>query len=232
MSMKKESPNVQKGLNIRVYNQEGKEVSDLALDRAVFGLPWNSDLVHRAVVTILGNMRQVLASTKMRGEVSGGGKKPWRQKGTGRARHGSIRSPLWRGGGITFGPTSERNFKLNINKKMARKALLTAISGKVKDNELLILDELKLSVPKTKEMAKIMANFPQVKSGIFILPSFAKATEGKMKNDILKKAGRNLANLKIIGMDNLNTLDVLKYKFLILTKDGVDCLNKKYGAAN
>ncbi len=223
MSIKKENPNVQKNLNIRVYNQEGKEVSDLSLNRAVFGLPWNSDLIHRAVMTISANMRQVLASTKMRGEVSGGGKKPWRQKGTGRARHGSIRSPLWRGGGITFGPTSERNFKLSINKKMARKAFLTAISGKVKDNELLILDELKLSAPKTKEMAKIMANFPQVKSGIFIING---------KNEDTKRAGRNLANLKIISMDNLNILDVLKYKFLILTKDGVDYLNKKYGAAN
>src|SRR3972149_1728796 len=124
MSIKKENPNVQKNLNIRVYNQEGKEVSDLSLNRAVFGLPWNSDLVHRAVMAISANMRQVIASTKMRGEVSGGGKKPWRQKGTGRARHGSIRSPLWRGGGITFGPTSERNFKLSINKKMVRKAFL------------------------------------------------------------------------------------------------------------
>ncbi|MBU2082144.1 50S ribosomal protein L4 [Patescibacteria group bacterium] len=223
MSIKKEHPDVQNILNIRVYNQEGKEVSDLSLDRAVFGLPWNSDLIHRAVMTISANMRQVLASTKMRGEVSGGGKKPWRQKGTGRARHGSIRSPLWRGGGITFGPTSERNFKLNINKKMARKALLTAISGKVKDSELLIFDELKLSAPKTKEMAKIMANFPQVKSGIFIANG---------KNEDIKKAGRNLSNLKIISMDNLNILDILKYKFLILTKDGVDYLNKKYGAAN
>ncbi|MFH1990491.1 MAG: 50S ribosomal protein L4 [Patescibacteria group bacterium] len=223
MSIKKEHPDVQNILNIRVYNQEGKEVSDLSLDKAVFGLPWNSDLIHRAVMTISANMRQVLASTKMRGEVSGGGKKPWRQKGTGRARHGSIRSPLWRGGGITFGPTSERNFKLNINKKMARKALLTAISGKVKDSELLILDELKLSAPKTKEMAKIMANFPQVKSGIFIANG---------KNEDIKKAGRNLSNLKIISMDNLNILDILKYKFLILTKDGVDYLNKKYGAAN
>jgi len=221
MSIKKENPNVQKNLNIRVYNQEGKEVSDLSLNRAVFGLPWNSDLVHRAVMAISANMRQVIASTKMRGEVSGGGKKPWRQKGTGRARHGSIRSPLWRGGGITFGPTSERNFKLGINKKMAKKAFLTAISGKVKDNELLVLDELKLLAPKTKEMAKIMANFPQIKSGIFIANG---------KNENIKKAGRNLANLKIISMDNLNILDVLKYKFLILTKDGVDYLNKKYGA--
>ena len=106
---------------------------------------------------------------------------------------------------------------------MARKALITAISGKVRDNELLVLNELNLSAPKTKEMAKIMASFPQIKNGIFIING---------KNEDIKKAGRNLANLKIIGMDNLNILDVLKYKFLVLTKDGVDYLSKKYGAAN
>ena len=206
MSIKKDRPNIQKNLNIRVYNQEGKEVSELELDKAVFGLPWNADLVHLAVRVISANQRQVLASTKMRGEVSGGGKKPWRQKGTGRARHGSIRSPLWKGGGVTFGPTSERNFKLGINKKMARKAFLTALSGKVKDNELLVLDELKLMAPKTKEMAKIMKNFPQIKNGLLISP----------KDENIKKAGRNLPNLSIASIDNLNISDILKHKYLIL----------------
>jgi len=157
----------------------------------------------------------------MRGEVSGGGKKPWRQKGTGRARHGSIRSPLWKGGGVTFGPTSERNFKLGINKKMARKAFLTALSGKVKDNELLVLDELKLMAPKTKEMAKIMKNFPQIKNGLLISP----------KDENIKKAGRNLPNLSIASIDNLNISDILKHKYLIFTEDGIGQLNKKYAAA-
>ena len=221
MSIKKDRPNIQKNLNIRVYNQEGKEVSELELDKAVFGLPWNADLVHLAVRVISANQRQVLASTKMRGEVSGGGKKPWRQKGTGRARHGSIRSPLWKGGGVTFGPTSERNFKLGINKKMARKAFLTALSGKVKDNELLVLDELKLMAPKTKEMAKIMKNFPQIKNGLLISP----------KDENIKKAGRNLPNLSIASIDNLNISDILKHKYLIFTEDGIGQLNKKYAAA-
>ena len=221
MSIKKDRPNIQKNLNIRVYNQEGKEVSELELDKAVFGLPWNADLVHLAVRVISANQRQVLASTKMRGEVSGGGKNPWRQKGTGRARHGSIRSPLWKGGGVTFGPTSERNFKLGINKKMARKAFLTALSGKVKDNELLVLDELKLMAPKTKEMAKIMKNFPQIKNGLLISP----------KDENIKKAGRNLPNLSIASIDNLNISDILKHKYLIFTEDGIGQLNKKYAAA-
>ncbi len=204
---------------VKVYNQEGKEVSELKLNEAIFDLPWNADLVHQAMRIALANQRQILASTKDRSEVSGGGRKPWRQKGTGRARHGSIRSPLWKGGGITFGPTKERNFKLKINKKMARKAFLTALSTKAKDSELLVLDDLKLSAPKTKEMAKIMKNFPQVKKGLLVLSE---------KNEILSRAGRNLPNLGIINIDNLNILDILKYKHLIFTKDGIEYLNKKY----
>ncbi|MBI4919894.1 50S ribosomal protein L4 [Candidatus Azambacteria bacterium] len=206
---------------VKVYNQEGKEVSELKLNEAVFGLPLNADLVHQVVRVALANQRQVLASTKGRSEVSGGGRKPWRQKGTGRARHGSIRSPLWRHGGVTFGPTSEKNFKLKINKKMAKKALLAALSGKAKDGELVVFDELKISVPKTKEMAKIMANFPQIKNGLLVLSG---------KNEDVKKAGRNLPNLSVINMENLNILDVLRYKYLILTKEGIENLNKKYAA--
>jgi len=206
--------------SIKVFNQEGKEVSELKLNEVIFDLPWNADLVHQAVRVALANKRQILASTKDRSEVSGGGRKPWRQKGTGRARHGSIRSPLWKGGGITFGPTKERNFKLKINKKMARQAFLTALSTKAKDSELLVLDDLKLSAPKTKEMAKIMKNFSQVKNSLLVLAG---------KNEDLKKAGRNLPNLRIINIDNLNILDILKYKHLIFTKDGIEYLNKKYG---
>ncbi len=207
---------------VKVYNQEGKEVSKLKLNEAIFDLPWNADLVHQAVRIALANQRQVLASTKDRSEVSGGGRKPWRQKGTGRARHGSIRSPLWKGGGITFGPTKERNFKLKINKKMARKAFLTALSTKAKDSELLVLDDLKLSAPKTKEMAKIMKNFPQVKNSLLVLTG---------KNENIKRAGRNLSNLRIINIDNLNILDIFKYKHLIFTKDGIEYLSKKYDVA-
>ena len=215
---------------VKVYNQEGSEASELKLDEAVFNLPWNADLVYQSVRAASANQRQVLASTKDRAQVRGGGRKPWRQKGTGRARHGSIRSPLWKGGGITFGPTSERNFKLKINKKMARKAFLTALSAKINDGELLVLDDLKLSAPKTKEMAKIMKNFPQVKSGLLVLSSFAGVAEGEPeKNEDIKKAGRNLPNLRIINIDNLNILDILKYKHLIFTKDGIERLNKKYG---
>ncbi len=205
----------------KVYNQEGKEVAELELNKAIFGLPWNNDLVHQAVRTYMANQRQVIASTKTRAEVSGGGRKPWRQKGTGRARHGSIRSPLWVGGGVTFGPTSERNFKLKINKKMARKAFLTALSAKAKDNEILFLDDLKIASVKTKEMAKIMANFPQVKKGLVVLSE---------NNNILKNASRNLPKLDVVNINNLNIFNVLKYQYLIFTKSAVEYLNKKYAA--
>ncbi len=217
---------------VKIYNQEGKEVSELELNKAVFDLPQNADLIQQAVIVALANKRQVLASTKDRNEVSGGGRKPWRQKGTGRARHGSIRSPLWRGGGITFGPSRKRNFKLDINKKMARKALLTALSAKAKDGEILVLDDLKLPAPKTKEMVKIFKNFPQVKTGLLILSgrrNLGKSDSGG-KNEDLKKAGRNLPNINVINLDNLNILDILKYQYLIFAKDGIEHLNKKYVA--
>ena len=205
--------------SFKVYNQEGKEISEIKLNEAIFGLPWNDDLVHQAVRVAFANQRPVLASTKDRSEVRGGGRKPWRQKGTGRARHGSIRSPLWKGGGVTFGPTSERNFKLKINKKMAQKALITALSGKAKDNEILILEDLKLSAPKTKEMAKVMLNFSQIKNALLVISE---------PNENVKRASKNLPNLEIININNLNILDVLKYQYLILTKEGIEYLNKKY----
>ena len=194
-------------------------MSEIELNEAVFGLPWNADLVHQAVRVAFANRRPVLASTKTRAEVRGGGRKPWRQKGTGRARHGSIRSPIWRGGGVTFGPTSERNFKLKINKKMARKAFLTALSAKARDNEILILEDLKIKTAKTKEMASIIKNFPKIKSGLLIM-------SGAHEN--VKRAAKNLPNLEIININNLNIFHVLKYQYLILTHDGIEYLNKKY----
>lgn len=210
-------------MKIKVHNQDGKEVSEIELNEAIFGLPWNNDLVHQAVRVAFANQRQVLASTKDRSEVRGGGRKPWRQKGTGRARHGSTRSPIWRHGGVTFGPTTERNFKLKINKKMAKKAFLTALSAKVKDGEILILEDLKITSPKTKEIAKIIKNFPQAKTALLVLDG---------NNENIKRAGSNLPNLQIININNLDILNVLKYQYLIFTKDGIEHLNKKYSKNN
>lgn len=207
-------------MDIKVYNQEGKETGKLELNEAVFGLSWNADLVHQALAKILANSRQILANTKNRAQVSGGGRKPWKQKGTGRARHGSIRSPLWKGGGVSFGPTSQRNFKVKINKKMARKALLIVLSAKLRDNELLALDQLKLMGAKTKEFSKVLSAFPKVKSALIILPK---------KDDNILRASANLPRVKIITTDNLNIFDILKYRHVIITKDVVNYLQKTYG---
>jgi len=144
--------------NVNLYNQEGKEIGKAELTSEIFDVKLNSNLVHQAVVAQTANKRQVLAHTKDRSEVRGGGKKPWRQKGTGRARHGSIRSPLWRGGGITFGPTNERNFSLKINKKAKRKALLMCLSDKAKNERIILVDNLELAEAKTKKFFQILLN--------------------------------------------------------------------------
>ena len=202
---------------VKIYNLEGAEVGVLDLDEKVFSETAKPELIYQVVRVMQARARQVLAHTKDRSQVRGGGKKPWKQKGTGRARHGSIRSPIWRGGGVTFGPTKERNFKLKINKKMALKAFLTALSAKAEDNEILVFNELKLAAPKTKEAAKIMANFPKVKNGLLLV-----------KDENLKMAFRNLPNVAVSNINNLNILDVLRYQYLIFTKDGVERLNKNY----
>jgi large subunit ribosomal protein L4 len=208
---------------IKVYNQEGKEVGQTQLPAEVFGLPMNNDLVHQAVVAQMANSRQVLAHAKDRSEVSGGGKKPWRQKGTGRARHGSIRSPIWRGGGVTFGPTNNRNFSKKINKKMKRKALLMSLSGKAKDNEIIVLDELKIDEPKTKLAAKILDDLAKIKKdvrkGALVLMA--------EKNENAIRAIRNIPKLETIGSKSLNIVDVLKYKYLIMTKDGIEKIREE-----
>ena len=208
---------------IKVYNQEGKEVGQTQLPAEVFGLPMNNDLVHQAVVAQMANSRQVLAHAKDRSEVSGGGKKPWRQKGTVRARHGSIRSPIWRGGGVTFGPTNNRNFSKKINKKMKRKALLMSLSGKAKDNEIIVLDELKIDEPKTKLAAKILDDLAKIKKdvrkGALVLMA--------EKNENAIRAIRNIPKLETIGSKSLNIVDVLKYKYLIMTKDGIEKIREE-----
>jgi len=145
-------------MKVSVYDQQGKEIGTTLLPKEIFDVKLNPDLVHQVATSQMANRRQVIAHTKDRGEVRGGGKKPWRQKGTGRARHGSIRSPLWKGGGVTFGPTKERNFKKIIPKKMKRKALFMVLSAKAKENLLIILDTLKLPLPKTKVISQILAS--------------------------------------------------------------------------
>ena len=150
-------------LQTKIFNQAGKEAGNIELPANIFGVKWNANLVHQVATSMLSNARNTIADTRGRGEVSGGGKKPWRQKGTGRARHGSSRSPIWKGGGVTHGPTADINYKRKINKKMKTKALCAILSAKLKDNEIIMLEDLKLTTPKVKIAQAILANL--AKSG-------------------------------------------------------------------
>jgi len=212
-------------LKTKVYNPKGEVVGEVELNSRIFGVKANKALIHQAVVTQMANARQVLAHTKGRSEVRGGGKKPWRQKGTGRARHGSVRSPIWIGGGVTFGPTKERNFKKKINKKMKQKAILMALSDRSLNNILIVLDKLEMTNYKTKDFNQILkaVKLGDKKAKRSVLTILEK------KDDKVMRSGRNLTGVKIINLDNINILDLLKYKNLILTVAGVKRLEERYG---
>ena len=220
-SIKKEETKV--NLELPVYDVEGKEVSTMKLAPEIFGLKVNNDLVHQVVVSQLANRREVIAHTKDRSEVRGGGRKPWRQKGTGRARHGSRRSPLWRGGGVTFGPTRDRVFKKKINKKIKRKALFMVLSAKVKNNLSILLDKIELEKSKTKltkSMVEILKKLPcQNKSCLIVLPEMD-------KNIIL--ASRNLPQVETIQAKDLNVLDLLSFKYLIMPKESLKVFKETF----
>ncbi len=203
-----------------LFDQTGKEVKQVLLPKEIFGLELNPDLVHQVVVSQEANRRKVIAHTKDRSEVRGGGRKPWRQKGTGRARHGSIRSPLWIGGGVTFGPTKKRVFKQKINQKARRKALLQVLSAKAKNNSVLMLEGLKLKETKTKLMAELMKKLPiKGKSALIVLP-------GMDKNLIL--AARNLPKVETCQAKDLNVLDLLSFQYLIIPKESINVIKDTF----
>jgi large subunit ribosomal protein L4 len=205
-------------LEAPVYSQEGKEVDTVKLPESIFALPWRADLVHQVVVSLMSNKRTNLAHTKTRGEVSGGGKKPWQQKGLGRARHGSTRSPIWVKGGVAHGPRKEKNFDRKVNKKMKAKALFTIISKKFRDNEVFFLDNLQTSAPKAKEGLNVLKNLSKIKGGEYILAKRENSVYlAVTKKDVnLDRSFRNFGNLKIDEWRNINPLDVLNYKYLIM----------------
>jgi len=212
-------------MKINVYNQKAEAVGELKLSDKVFSVKPNDALIHQATVTQMGNERQVLAHTKTRSEVRGGGKKPWKQKGTGRARVGSSRSPLWRGGGIIFGPRNERNFSAKINKKMRQKALCMALSDKATNNSLVVLEAMEVAKIKTKSFDEILKGFENkvINNGrrsVLIIDS--------AKDETVKKSARNLRGVEILNLENLNIIDVLKYRNLMLTSETVKILEERY----
>jgi len=201
-----------------VYNQDGKEVGKITLPESVFGVKYNSDLLHQVSQSMLGNARQGSAHTKNRGEVRGGGKKPWRQKGTGRARHGSTRSPIWVGGGVAHGPRNDRNYFRKINKSMKRQALFVALSRKLKDGETLFLNGLALPEIKTKDAKAILMSLAKLK-GFDALKKSKNAAHIIIpaKDAHIEKSFRNFPHISVGLARNLNVLDVLTHKCLVIT---------------
>lgn len=218
---------------VKIYNQQAEQVGEQELLKKAFELKVNESLVHQAVVTQLANERQVLAHTKGRSDVRGGGKKPWKQKGTGRARAGSSRSPIWIGGGVTFGPKKDRNFTKKINKKMKQQALFMALSDKFANNSLTILDKIEIAEYKTKIFNNIISAIEQkVFNTRGEEVSTKKAKRSVLivlneKTDTTVISGRNLAGVEIINLNNINIVDLLKYKELVLTADAVKKLEER-----
>jgi len=200
-----------------IYNIQGKKAGSVELPENIFGVAWNASLMYQVVTTMQANARMAVAHTKDRGDVRGGGKKPWQQKGTGRARHGSIRSPIWKGGGVTHGPRSEKVYAREIPKKMRAKALFMALSRKMKDGELIFVDSFGMTSPKTADAKKALLAFGKI-DGFSRLSTRHNAALVAVpeKTDASMKSFRNIASVGYESVANLNPVLVLKYKYLII----------------
>ena len=203
--------------NVKVYNMSGAEVGTIDLNDGIFGIDVSEHAMHMAVVQYLANRRQGTQSAKTRAEVRGGGRKPWRQKGTGRARQGSIRSPQWTGGGVVFAP-KPRDYSFKLNKKFKRLALKSALTTKAAEAKIIVLDELTLTEVKTKEMAKVLANINADKALVVM--------DGSNTNVIL--SARNIPDVKTAAVNTINVYDILKFNTLVLTKDAVAKIEEVY----
>ena len=203
--------------SIDVYNVEGKKVSTVDLKEEIFGIEPNEAVVHSVLVNYLANQRQGTQSTKTRAEVRGGGRKPWRQKGTGRARQGSIRAPQWKGGGVVFAP-KPRDYSFKMNKKEKRLALFSSLTSKVNDKKLIVLDNFNLDEVKTKKFVKVMDNLKVTKALVVL--------EGDNKNVVL--SGRNIPTVKVLPINGINTYDIMKYETLVCTKAAIEKLQEVY----
>ncbi|NLW02902.1 MAG: 50S ribosomal protein L4 [Clostridiaceae bacterium] len=203
---------------VNVYNMDGQKVGDMILSDDVFGVEVNEAAMHAAVVNILANARQGTQSTKTRAEVRGGGRKPWRQKGIGRARHGSIRSPQWAGGGVALGP-KPRSYRYNLPKKVKRLALKSALTSKVIGNDMVVLDELKLEAIKTREMVKVLGKLNVDSSALIVLPAV---------DEKVIKSSRNISGVKTALVNTINTYDILRYKKFIATREAIAKIEEVY----
>jgi large subunit ribosomal protein L4 len=223
-------------MKVEVYNHKGKKSKDLDLPENIFGLNWNADLVHQVFESMRSNARANTAHTKDRSEVRGGGRKPWRQKGTGQARHGSKRSPIWAGGGITFGPRNERNYDKKINKKMRSKALFVALSQKLRDGQILFIDGFDKVSGKTKDMKEILKSFESVKG--FETINTKKHNNIFMTspevNEELKNGLKNFSHVTLHDIRNLNVIDVMNFRYLVISNPeaSVDFLQSKFTKVN
>ena len=198
---------------VALFNQDGTEAGDLELNESVFGIEPNNHVIHEVVIMQRAAKRQGTHAVKNRSEVRGGGRKPWRQKGTGRARQGSIRSPQWVGGGVVFGPTTARNYKYKLPKKVRKLALKSALSSKVKTEDLIVLNDLQFEAPKTKDVVAVL-NALDVNDKVLIVTS--------EKNENVVRSANNLQTVKVITVGEINVLDLVAYDKLILTKDAAE----------
>ena len=212
-------------MEITLKNKKGENIGEVELNNELFGLEPNLDLIHQVITILRKNQRRPIAHTKDRGEVRGGGRKPWAQKGTGRARHGSIRSPLWKGGGVTFGPRKEKKLTRELPKKIKRKALFMILSEKARQNLILLLD--KIEVSKTKEAKELLKNLglqmtkdQKLKESVLVILSD--------KEKEARKFFENLAKVKVIEAKNINALILVSYKYLLLTKETLDFIKKHF----
>ncbi len=212
-------------MNADVYNLKNEKVQSIELNDSIFKVKWNASLIHQILVAQLANRRTPIAHAKGRGEVRGGGRKPWRQKGTGRARHGSIRSPIWIGGGKAHGPSKERNYEQKVNKKMKSLAVKTVLSKKLKDNQIKIFNNFDFEPKKTKIVAQTLKfilglNKNSKKFDLLIIPS--------PENKNLGRIARNLPKIKVLGSNSLNTYDLLNYHQIFIEQPAVEIITRQY----
>ncbi len=205
-----------------LYNQKGEVIGEVELSDKVFGRSWNPDLVHQALKVQEANKRPSVAHVKARGEVSGGGKKPWRQKGTGRARHGSTRSPIWVGGGVTHGPTPERDFSLKLNQKMRQIAIFAILSQRLKEGEIKIVESFSIEKPKTNLLGKALKQFFGEKPSVLLILT----APGNVP-----LASHNLEKIKALDPKSLNVYDLLRYKHILIEKDAIPIISAHYHAS-